>query len=320
MGYKIFKQCDDILKDYCADHNVLRKDIAQNMGLSYKQLNNVLNGEVESCFDVLVTIFAKYVGLGEHILSEVYEQLFRMMQARTEYITSKNLFTLFELSIITGKKHGYICEYLEKVVINMKVSKAIKQTIQIIFVIEKMFTFDSIKDLNFQSSSVNADYAKLFQPLKEKCVDVQFRTFLEYCLNMRRNERIAGYYYDHAMYDEAADIYELLYQLPCGKDNRRYLGYKLLQTLAKNHNHEKFELIISQVMHMEQVVFINYLNVFLRHVYYDTPMMSQLLYYWFTRNKEQLIVEFEQATNDKNILFTTKLLLSNLTKSCSYLL
>ncbi|MGL4663295.1 MAG: hypothetical protein ACRCV7_06410 [Culicoidibacterales bacterium] len=315
--YKVFSKCDELVSDYCFDNNLHRKQVAQEMGLSPKQLNNILSGEVEGCFDIIISIFAKC--LGESALEELFQELLNMINEREEYVTAKNLFAMYELSIIISQKGEYINNYLNQLLKNVKLTKAIKQTIQIIFVIEKMFTFDSMKDFNFQSSSINAEYAKMFQPLESKEISTGFSTFLEFCINMRRNERIAGFYYCDGNYEKAAEIYEMLYELPSGKDNRRYLGYKLLQSLAESKNDEKFKNVIKCVMQLDKKEYDNYLNWYLENQYYNIKEMSTLLQYWFTRNKEQLILKFEEA-NDIFVLSTTKLFLTNLTESCSYIM
>lgn len=315
--YKILNKCDEIITDYCFDNNIHRKVIAKEMKLSPKQLNNILLGEVEGCFDIIATIFAKYTD--ESQLNAVFEALFEILQEREEYITSKNLFTMYELSIIIGEKERYITGYLKDIRLNTKLTKGIKQTIQIIFVIEKMYTYDTINDLNLQSSSINAAYAEMFQPLEHTEVVSKFPTFLDFCINMRRNERIASCYYDQRNFKVAALIYEMLYELPAGVDNHRYLGYKLLQSLARSGNREKFTLIIARVMYMEDDAFKKYLNWYLDNEYYITKDMTEFLYYWFIRDKNQLICLFE-ASNSLPNLCTIKLLLSNLTKSCSYIL
>lgn len=317
MRHKIFKQCDDIITDYCFDHNLSRKRIAEDIGLSTKQLKNILIGDVDSCFDIIVTLFAKYKGT--HTFFEVYETLFSMMCDRVEYITSKNLFTLYELSVITGNKHDYICEYLEKIVQPMKLTKVLKQTIQIIFVIEKMFTFDNINHFAFQAKSMNSEYAKMFQPLESFKINMQFQTFLEYCLNLRRNERIAGYYYEQEAYLESAKIYDLLYQLEAGNDHKRYLGYKLLQSLGKGKAYETLKQRLYDVMYTEEEVSSAYLTWYLENQFYQTAKMSDFLFYWFTRDKAQLIYEFEHSVSPSD-LYTTKLLLANLTESNAYII
>lgn len=315
--YKIFNQCDEIIIDYCFDHNIHRKVIAKEMGISPKQLNNILLGEVEGCFDIIVTIFAKFVG--ESAFRAAFEELFSMLQEREEYITSKNLFTLYELSIIVGQKTRYINGYLKEQLTSAKLTKAIKQTIQMVFVIEKMFTYDEISDLNLQSASINADYAQMFQPLENKEIVTHFLTFLDFCINMRRNERIAGYYYDQKNFKKASEVYAMLYELPSGKDNQRYLGYKLLQSLSQAKDYENFKRIVARVMHIDAGPFKSYLDWYIDHEYYLTKDMPTLLHYWFTRNKDQLILSFEHSKTFHQ-LCTIKLLLTNLTESCSYIL
>lgn len=317
MTYTIFNKCDEIISDYCFENNINRKVIAKEIGISSKQFSNVLSGDVDSCFDILVTVFIKYIG--ESALPDVFEELFTMIKENEAYITSKNLFTLYELSIILGKKSLFIVDYLGEISENVKLTKAIKQTIQVILIIERIFTYDNIKGLNLQPLSINADYAEMFYPPENMQVELEYKTFLDFCINMRRNERIAIHYYEHGEFAKAADIYAMLYELPTGKHHGRYLGYKLLQSLSQSENDETFELMLSRVLWIDQEPFGPYLENYIENEYYKTDKMPELLKFWFIRDKEQLIRCFEQSDNIKD-MFTIKLLLSNLTKSCSYIL
>lgn len=315
--YKIFNECDEIITDNCIENDVQRKAIAENMGLSYKQLTNILSGNVDSSFDIVVTIFIAF--LSETQFPYVFDELFKMIKENEGFITSKNLFTLYELAIIVERKREFICEFLQELQKRTNLSKVIKQTVQVILSIENSFAADKELVLNMQLSSINATYIEVFGEVESLETNWEFNTFLDYCLNMRRNERVAVNYYDSGNYVRAAEIYQLLYELPSGSHHRRYLGYRLLQTHAQIRIYPPLKEKIASVFTYEDERFREFLNMYIEKEYFKIPRFPEFVKYWFTRDKEQLIENFE-TTKRIDELYTLKLLLSDLTESCAYVL
>lgn len=315
---KILSQCDEIITDYCIENDIQRKEIAQELELSYKQLMNVLAGEVDSSFDIVATILVKFVA--EPNFGMIFDELFAIIKENESFITPRNLFTLYELSSITGMKEIFVTVYLEELKSKSLLPKTAKQTIQIILEIENSFTLDVALEINMQPSSLNAKYLSIFTPVESKeKTEWKFHTFLDYCINMRRNERIAIYYYNLEKYVEAAEIYQKLYELPSGKYHRRYLGYKLLQTHSQIRIYEPLVAKIRTVFIFEDERFRQFLDMYIEKKYYKVPHFPLFVKYWFTRDKENLIKEFEYTTREDE-LYTMKLLLADLTESCSYIL
>lgn len=315
---KILSKCDEVITDYCIENDIQRKVLAQGMGISYKQLMNVLAGEVDSSFDIITTILVQF-GIEEEY-AIIFDTLFTIIQKDESFITPRNLFTLYELSSITGNKEQFVTVYLEKLKSKSKMPKTAKQTIQIILEIENSFTYDTDLELNIQPLSLNAKYLSIFSPVESNEKTVwEFETFLDYCINMRRNERVAVYYYNLEKYVEAAEIYQKLYDLPSGEYHRRYLGYKLLQTHSQIRIYEPLVAKIRTVFVFEDERFRQFLDMYIEKKYYKVPHFPLFVKYWFTRDKENLIKEFEYTTREDE-LYTMKLLLADLTESCSYIL
>lgn len=315
----IFSQCDEIIDDYCIEHDIQRKELAKGMGISYKQLMNVLAGDVDSSFDIVATVFIGF--LEEPKFNYIYTKLFALLCQDESYITAKNLFTMYELATITENKDEFVVTYLGKLKNKAKLPKTTKQAVQIILKIESTFTNDTPLDLNIQLMSINARYLSVFEPITESkpIPEWEFTTFLEYCINMRRNERIAVYYYEQGNYVQAAEIYQYLYELPVGGYHKRYLGYKLLQTHSQIRIYEPLVAKIEDVFSFSDQRFRLFLKMYIEKEYFKVPHFPLFLKYWFTKDKESLIREFEYTDRDDE-LYTMKLLLSDLTESCSYIL
>lgn len=317
--YSILSNCAEMIDEFCDDNDISRKQAFQMLNVSVSQAYKTLQGEVLTCFDFIIT--AHFKMNRNFNPGEIFDTLFEVLVNDKNYLNTKNILVMYELSVVSHKKTKYT-DFMKKLSAKEQNSN---NSMQLVLDVEEFYTFELEKLKHRNYKGYNRYYYEHFlQPESiTKPSEVNENTFLEYILSLRKIQFEAAYLYENNMFEESVQAYELLFNRAVGSYHHRFLGYKLLEALYAVGSVKRFTYYFGVILKVinDRVNFPPNYDQILEHYFNNNSFLNvknfkNLIKYWYIWDKHKLVEAFEHTSGNTHA--TVSLLLTNISGSSNY--